>query len=321
MIKRLFFTAALLAPGLAYAGTPSADLSGQIVPANQAVLPTPILMAWMVGAPLIPAMLTNAPQYNLISYSGATSFTNDGNLTLNLSTYGGNGAALITDIGTWHASTDKKGNHRKIILSIGDCFGGGSGTFLTATNATQAVNSIINIITTQGYPFDGIEWDLESGNDGNSGTCWNATTINSIDSQLRANYGSNFIITQTPRAFELGVGSVKRGWMATLDLSAIQYYFSINGGVWDCSLILARERGDDGEGMKQFVGGSDGGSTVAPQKILTGNFIGSGCTATQLSSAWSTINTTYPGLNAGVWQNNSEAASGYSYAAAFGPLL
>jgi hypothetical protein len=28
MIKRFFFTAVLLAPGLAYAGNPSADLSG-----------------------------------------------------------------------------------------------------------------------------------------------------------------------------------------------------------------------------------------------------------------------------------------------------
>lgn len=34
MIKKLFFMAALLAPGLAYAGTPSATLPGQIVPAG-----------------------------------------------------------------------------------------------------------------------------------------------------------------------------------------------------------------------------------------------------------------------------------------------
>lgn len=34
MIKDLFFTAALLVPGLAYAGNPSADLSVQIVPAR-----------------------------------------------------------------------------------------------------------------------------------------------------------------------------------------------------------------------------------------------------------------------------------------------
>src|ERR1700730_16567866 len=34
MIKKLFFMAALLAPGLAYGGNPSADLTGQIVPAG-----------------------------------------------------------------------------------------------------------------------------------------------------------------------------------------------------------------------------------------------------------------------------------------------
>jgi hypothetical protein len=37
MIKQLFLTAALLAPGLAYAGNPSADLSGQIVPASGSI--------------------------------------------------------------------------------------------------------------------------------------------------------------------------------------------------------------------------------------------------------------------------------------------
>ena len=34
MIKQRFFTAALLAPSLAYAGNPSTTLSGQIVPAG-----------------------------------------------------------------------------------------------------------------------------------------------------------------------------------------------------------------------------------------------------------------------------------------------
>src|SRR5215831_15560422 len=33
MVRELFYTAALLVPGLAYAGNPSADLSVQIVPA------------------------------------------------------------------------------------------------------------------------------------------------------------------------------------------------------------------------------------------------------------------------------------------------
>jgi hypothetical protein len=41
MIKQLFFTAALLVPGLAYGGNPSADLSGQIVPAEQDPTPPP----------------------------------------------------------------------------------------------------------------------------------------------------------------------------------------------------------------------------------------------------------------------------------------
>ena len=41
MIKQLFFTAALLVPGLAYGGNPSADLSVQIVPAGQDPTPPP----------------------------------------------------------------------------------------------------------------------------------------------------------------------------------------------------------------------------------------------------------------------------------------
>ena len=39
MIKQLFFTAALLAPSLTYAGNPSATLPGQIVPAG--TIPAP----------------------------------------------------------------------------------------------------------------------------------------------------------------------------------------------------------------------------------------------------------------------------------------
>jgi hypothetical protein len=39
MIKQLFFTGALLVPGLAYAGTPSATLPGQIVPASNGHIP------------------------------------------------------------------------------------------------------------------------------------------------------------------------------------------------------------------------------------------------------------------------------------------
>jgi hypothetical protein len=47
MIKQLFFTTVLLAPGLAYAGTPSATLPGQIVPAGSD--PTPPAPATAAG--------------------------------------------------------------------------------------------------------------------------------------------------------------------------------------------------------------------------------------------------------------------------------
>jgi len=287
--------------------------------------------------PSIPDMLTSAKPYNQLIYAGtyngdsncATTST-CGTPTLDLGGYGGNSGAFITDIGTWKASTDSNGTHRSILLMLNDCTNGTHASFLTSTDATNMYNGLVSMVNT--YGFQGVVWDLESGDaigdfSGNQGQCWNKTTIDSIDSQLKAHFGSSFIVAQTPRGFELHAGSNKRGWMATMDRSDIQYYFSdTQAGFIHCSGILGLEAGTDGnsQGMAQFIGGNDGGVTVVPKKLTILNWSNtdtSVCTPAQYGSAFSTLLASYPGLNAAHWTADIDYRMSWLFSSTFGPII
>jgi hypothetical protein len=84
MIKTLFFAAALLVPGLADAGTPSADLSGQIVPAgsgiscdqgpNVGAIPAAAQAAGFTHCALNADFTSNTTDANGINFSNTSTF-------------------------------------------------------------------------------------------------------------------------------------------------------------------------------------------------------------------------------------------------------
>lgn len=297
-------------------------------PPTSSGIPTPMLSTWLAnnsGAPTVAQILANAPKYNMIVYVFLFNQTGGGSLIIDLSIYGGNGAQLTTDITNWHATPDAKGNRRCILALIADAFAGTSATFLTPTDATNATNTIINIMNT--YGFDGIEWDLEGGEQGvDAQFAWNATTINSVNSQLRS-AKPNIIISQTPRPFEMHTGSSKRNFITSHDLTQLQYYFGADfgNGPFACGQIQALEGGTDGnsEGLSQFVNGTDGGPTVPASKIAFGQYLTgtgqSGCTAANYLAGFQNLKATFPALRGvGSWQSLVDQGNGYAFATAFG---
>lgn len=331
MIRWFLMTTLILVSDLAY-GQVSATMSANVVPAGSS-LPNPAIMSAIIdNAGCIPAVLASAPQYNYLVYMNTYSSTGDGQQILDLSTYSGCANSLAADIVTWKASTDAKGQRRHIDIDITDCFQSNfTGHFLTPTNATQAVTSLESIIDT--YGFQGIVWDLEtspSGNGTESGSCWNQTTIESINSQLKAHYGNSLTITLSPAPYMMGAGSIMRGWAAStgFDLTVPQYYFTSAAGQWQCtgsgtsSTIYTRELGTDYEGVNQFLGGSDGGPTIPQSKWMFWNDIGTGCTASQYQSAFSLIQGSYPSMRGNAsWQLHADFNAGFAFSKAFGSLL
>jgi hypothetical protein len=91
MIKQLFFTAALLLPGLAYGGNPSAVESGQIAPAGNPPVPAPAAAAGFTSQVLnadFSQVSSNWVSTNVDGCGGPTSGTR---WVYRLGTYGGYG--------------------------------------------------------------------------------------------------------------------------------------------------------------------------------------------------------------------------------------
>lgn len=301
----------------------STNVSCPTTPAPQG-LPVPVLGMYLDnngGGPSIASILANHPQYNHLTYIEASGDSN-ANLTLDLTAAAGDN--LATDITNWKASTDKRGNHRTVTLLICDSGtpGCGAGAFTNGTQATNAFNSIVSLVNQ--YGFQGVEWDLE----GSEGTTWNKTTIDSIDSQLKTQFGSTFIIGQTPRPFETHAGSTKRGWMQTMDYSMLQYYVGGDINTIACSAIQGLEAGTDGnsEGMSQYVNGSDGGVTLPANKVIFGQEVQgagqSGCAPSDYEAAWAGIQGAYPTQRGvSVWRSGVDQSNGFTFGSTFGPPM
>lgn len=310
-------------------------LGGAFCPSGSSssiVIPAPMLASYIAnnGSPSLGSLQANAPKYNTAIWftTGGT----DGTVTIDLTNE--TSAQLKIDVAAWEASTDSKGHHRIAGLQINDCFANaGNGTYLTATNATNAVNSIKGLVSTYGFQF--INWDLETGSgatSGNFGTCWNQTTVESINSQLRSAI-PGFLISGAPRPFELHAGTVKRGWTVTDDFTIPQYYFGDGAGnaAFLCAQIQALEGGTDGnnDGLAQYIGGNDGGVTMQAKQMILGNDANhagaqntTACTASQYSTAFTNLNASFPGLGGmSVWQANADAATTYGTASNFGTAL
>lgn len=89
-----------------------------------------------------------------------------------------------------------------VCIGIGGSSDGGI-AITNSTQVTQAYNSIVSIVTN--YGVNGLDIDLEP-----SGSTWNQTSLVSLVSQLKTNYGSSFIVGITPGLYD----SYTATWMA-----------------------------------------------------------------------------------------------------------
>src|SRR5262249_49882167 len=104
----------------------------------------------------------------------------------------GSVSAMASDIAAWKASG------REIVGVVG---GGGDSTVINnAADAAQFMAAAVPIIKQRG--LQGIDFDLENTPD--------AASVASIITQLKAEFGSNFIVALSPRPFELRPGGVYR---------------------------------------------------------------------------------------------------------------
>jgi hypothetical protein len=89
-----------------------------------------------------------------------------------------------------------------VCIGIGGSSDGGI-TITNSTQVTQAYNSIVSYVTN--YGVNGLDIDLEP-----SGSSWNQTSVVSLVTQLKAAYGSSFVVGVTPGLY----GTYTATWMA-----------------------------------------------------------------------------------------------------------
>lgn len=160
-------------------------------PPTGATLPDKVfgMYWWRWSGPTLAAVQSAQPNVNVIyAFVAQNGSGGAGSVEFSDSTF-------QSDLAAWHAAG------KIALLSIG---GAGVSLGLGATgNRTNFLNSVMPII--DAYGFDGIDWDLEaegsdgSGNDNGDGT---RQGIVFCSQQLKAHYGSNFIISLVPQPYK-----------------------------------------------------------------------------------------------------------------------
>ena len=151
----------------------------------------------------------NAPQYNL-QYAAVAQSAGAGTGAVSFFPDFSGAARFKADM------TASENSGSTWLLTIG---GGGDGgiQLLNETEASQMVDSVIPII--DAYGFQGLDFDLESERAG-----WSTPIMKSVALQLKAHYGSGFIISAAPRPYE----DWYRDWAVSmgpaLDLFGYQFY-------------------------------------------------------------------------------------------------
>ena len=221
---------------------------------------------WTFNPPTIAAILAQAPQINYLSLTVIGSGGGGG--TVQDSGYSnvyGSLAAFQADIAAWKASG------RAVVGMVG---GGGDSTVIaTSTDVANFMAAIVPIITSLGV--QGIDFDIENGNPsgGAAGTSSDPTQVAACITQLKAHFGSSFIIQISPRPYELRqVGGGNGFWreviaatgISNIDLIAPQDY-ALNGN------SLAAQQSYMNADMADWIGGLTG-MTIPANKIIIGGF-------------------------------------------------
>jgi hypothetical protein len=158
---------------------------------SNGTLPAKIVGEWFwpySGGATIATIQSQAPQINYLSLAGALSDGNeDGNVIdgiLGAGIYASE-SQLQADIAAWKASG-------RVVVGVV----GGDGTqpnanIKNSTDVSEFMASAVPIIDRMGY--EGVDFDLESNPD--------PASLASLIMQLKAHYGSGFIIAMDPRPF------------------------------------------------------------------------------------------------------------------------
>lgn len=184
---------------------------------------------------------------------------------------------------------------------------GGAGTSVSLTNSTQANQmfaSIQAIVST--YGISGVDVDIEP-----SGSGWNETALKQLCSQLKATYGTGFIIGLTPGLY----GSYTDKWLSAARRLGNDYDYMAP------MLYDFPEAGDsrlNGVALSKVAAMLAGG--VPLNKQILGfmlrpdpSYVNSSPAPVTLA-AWNAVKAQYPGIRGAlIWEDKIE--SGHDWAA------
>jgi len=277
-------------------------------PPPNSSLPAKLLGVYffMYNSPRLAAIQAEAPQYNLVYYAFALGTNNGGSVTFSVPSQAGGDAAFRTDIVAWKASG------RIAVLSVG----GGSDTGLRLRNdaeAAQFMTTIVPVIDT--YGFQGIDWDLEQS------AAYTTSTVVSISRQLKAKYGSKFVISMAPRPYEFRSYATPRPYYdiakqlgADCDLIGFQFYdYPESRNESQQRSII---RSDINDAIKGFPASKLLIGAEAPNAGLAWS------PASVYRDAYNEMNASTGGLRgAFIWDSPNERASAWTFAKTMGPAL
>lgn len=201
----------------------------------------------------------------------------------------------------------------RIILSFG---GSGQGYgFTTAGEVTAFVNSVkaINVQFggSQSLPvIDGIDLNTYEG-----GITPDVTLYQSIVSQLRTYFGSNFIVTTPPAPWNGVDKTFCAAMLASGHFSYVAPQYYDGPGLSDPAYIASS--------VQDWITNVAAG---APSKVVVGFGIAAGqanySTLAQVTSAWNTIEAANPTIKgAFLWEAHADQLTGWQYATNINPLV
>lgn len=279
--------------------------------------------------PAVELRLSAVPnEYDLVAVAFATATSTPGAVTfgidpgLSAALGGYTDAAFTTDVATLHS------RGKKVILSVG----GETGTVAVgnATSATNFANSMAALV--QRFGFDGVDIDLENG--------LNPTYMAQALRSLRAQVGSNLIITMAPQTIDMQStgGSYFALALSIKDiLTVVHTQFYNSGSMLGCDQQQAYSQGtvnfmtalaciqlENGLRPDQVAlglpagPGAAGGGIVAPS--LVNNALS--CLATATNCGTFRPPRTYPTIRGAMtWSINWDVSNGNGFARTVKPFL